>query len=130
MFCDCGHDAVSYSIRLTARGRKTVCRNCQRPKLRESAANPFADLTLEHVHGHDDRPLHVTSLRDLRRAEKEFKFKSLVANERECDFDKPPQKEAVNLCEAMDEAGLYSYPEAARAMIKELRDTGEIASRN
>jgi hypothetical protein len=128
MLCDCGHDAVSYSVRMTPRGRKTVCRNCVRPKMRESVANPY-DLTLEHVHDGSGQPLHVGTLAELRRAEKQYKFRSLVANELSANFDKPPQKPKPDLFEAMDESGGWGdNRDACRSMVRELRESGEIPS--
>lgn len=126
MICDqCGFDASCFSVRLTARGPRRVCRVCRSPRARQSVVNPY-DLTLDHVHGHDGQPVRVSSLRQLQAAEREFGFKSLVANEREADFDKPPQTRQKDLFEATSEAGGWLYPELAEAMIPELREAGEI----
>jgi hypothetical protein len=89
-------------------------------------ANPFAALRLDHVHDEFGSPLEVTSLRQLQAAEKQYKFRSLVANEREADFDKPPQHRQKDLFEATSEAGGWLHPEIAIPMIEELREAGEI----
>lgn len=89
-------------------------------------ANPFSALRLDHVHNELGQPVEVTSLRQLQQAEKHYKFKSLVANEREADFDKPPQHRQKDLFEATSESGGWLYPELAEAMIPELREAGEI----
>jgi hypothetical protein len=62
----------------------------------------------------------------MQMAEKRFKFKSLVANEREVDFDRPPQTKHKDLFEATTEAGGWLHPEVALPMIEELRACGEI----
>jgi hypothetical protein len=126
MICDeCGFDSPSYSIRVTPRGPRRVCRHCKSPRSRESVVNPY-DLTLDHVHDHSGQPLRVTSLRQLQAAEKEFRFRSLVANENENRFDEPPQHKQPDLFEATTEAGNWLYPEVATQMVRELRDCGEI----
>jgi len=41
---------------------------------RGQAQNPFENLTLQHIRGHDGKPIKVNSERELRKAEKEFGF--------------------------------------------------------
>lgn len=126
MICErCGHDSSCFSVRLTSTGPRRICRQCRTPRSRESVVNPY-DLTLDHVHDHSGQPLRVTSLRQLQQAEKEFQFKSLVGNERECDFDKPPQHRPKDLFDATTESGGWLYPELVEQMIPELREAGEI----
>ena len=135
MLCDCGHDSSSFTVQRGARGMKRVCRNCRNPRLRESVFNPFAALELEHVSDDMGQPLRVSSLRQLREAEKRYEFKSLVANERESDFDKPPQHRQKSLVEQMsepyrDEEGNWHeshflYPEIARELAAEMVLEGE-----
>ena len=127
MICSrCGHDTPSFRVRLTSFGPQTICRHCSSPHPRESVANPFSALRLDHAYDESGNPVEVTSLRQLQEAEKRYKFKSLVANEREADFDKPPQHRQKDLFEATTESGGWLYPELAEAMIPELREAGEI----
>jgi hypothetical protein len=127
MLCDCGHESPHYAIRLTPAGPRTCCRPCRSPRLRpQSVANPFADLTLEHVHDDHGAPLRVTSLRRLQQAEQRHRFRSLVANTREAEFDKPPQTRVGDLFEQTTEAGGWLYPEIAEQQIREMRESGEI----
>ena len=126
MICDCTHDSSAYSVCLTPAGPRTRCRACRFPPTHQSVANPFASLTLTHAHDACGNSIEVTSLRQLQIAEKQYKLRSLVANEREADFDRPPQTRHKDLFEATSEAGGWLYPELAEAMIPELRDAGEI----
>lgn len=126
MICDCGHEASSYAIRPTRMGMRTCCRQCAHPPVR-SVANPYAGLTLDHATNEQGNPVRVDSLRQMREAEKRFKFKSLVANERSSDFDKPPQTRVPDLFEQTSAAGNWLYPELAEQQIRELREAGEIA---
>lgn len=83
-------------------------------------------MELEHAHDEMGNPVRVTSLRQLQDAERRYGFKSLVANEREADFDKPPQHRQKDLHEATSEAGGWLYPEIAESMVQEMRESGEI----
>jgi hypothetical protein len=130
MLCSCGHDSPTYSVCLTSHGSRTVCRNCTRPRIRESCLNPYAGLTLTHAHDEFDQPVRVDSLRQMQEAEKRYHFRSLVANEREADFDKPPQHRQKDLFEQMSETGNWLYPDLAESLVRELRETGELAPAN
>jgi hypothetical protein len=126
MLCDCGHDSSCFTINVSPRGPRRICRACRSPRLRESVHNPFANLELTHATDESGQPVRVTSLRQLQAAERRYGFKSLVANEREADFDKPPQTRDKDLFEATSESGGWLYPEIAQDMIRELREEGEI----
>jgi hypothetical protein len=126
LLCDCTHDSPTYSIRLTPAGPRTICRNCRHPRLRQSVANPFSSLRLDHAHDELGNPVEITSLRQMQQAERRYKFRSLVANEREADFDKPPQHRQKDLFEATSESSGWLYPEIVEAMLPELREAGEI----
>jgi len=126
MLCACGHDATHYTIRLTASGPRTCCRACRSPRLHQSIVNPYASLRLEHATDDLGNPLEVSSLRQLREAERRYHFRSLVANEREADFDKPPQHQPKDLLEQTTEQGGWLYPEVAEGLIREMRETGEL----
>lgn len=127
MICSrCGHDSSSFSIRITSAGSQRVCRHCTSAHPRQSVVNPFASLRLDHVTDEMGQPVEVTSLRQMQQAERRYKFRSLVANEREADFDKPPQHRQKDLFEATSEAGGWLHPEIAEPLIREMRETGEL----
>lgn len=127
MICSrCGCDSSSYSVRLTTMGARRICRHCSSSRARQSVVNPFASLRMDHVHDEFGQPVEVTSLRQLQQAERRYKFRSLVANEREADFDKPPQHRQKDLFEATSESGGWLYPDVVEAMLPELREAGEI----
>lgn len=125
MLCSCGHESSAYSVRLTRLGPHTCCRACAFPRIC-SVANPYDNFELEHVHDDNGRPLRVTSLRQMHEAERRHRFKSLVANERSADFDKPPQTRVPDLFEQTSARGGWLYPELAEQQIREMRETGEI----
>lgn len=129
MICDCGHNSPSYIIQYSPR-RRTLCRQCSRPQLRETCANPFAALTLEHVTDDQGNPLAVTSLRQLRDAEKRYHFSSCVANTDSANFDKPPQSRPASAFDSMTRENRWLYPEVAQAMLKEMQESGEITIPN
>lgn len=84
-------------------------------------------MILDHVTDEETgKPLRITSARQLREAEKRYKFRSLVGHTEEANFDKPPQGEKRNLAQIMLDEGKFLYPDVARSMIKEMRRTGEI----
>lgn len=126
MICSCGHSATHYSVRLTAAGPRTCCRSCRSPRLHQSVANPFSSLRLDHATDEQGQPVEVSSLGQLREAEKRYHFKSLVANECSADFDKPPQHRPKDLLEQTTEQRGWLYPEVAEGLIREMRETGEL----
>lgn len=129
MLCSCGHTSSHYSIRPAAQFGdlpRTICRNCAYPRPRVTVTNPYAGLVLEHATDELGQPIRVNSLRQMREAESRYHFRSLVANERSCDFDKPPQLRPRDLFEQTTETGGWLYPEIAEEMVRELRETGEI----
>jgi hypothetical protein len=65
------------------------CR-CYTERVQASAVNPYGDLTLEHVHGEDGKPIRVTSSRQLSEAEKKHNFISVVRNMDQQNIDTPP----------------------------------------
>lgn len=124
---DCGRDAAKYSLRFRAGKQVVRCHACANPKHAAlSCYNPFAELTLDHAHDLDGKPIHVTSLRQLRQAETRYKFRSLVANERAADFDKPPQTKIPDLYEQMTREGKWLHPEIAEGIVREMRANGDI----
>lgn len=125
----CQQPTARYTRRLTAIGLVTTCHVCANPQHSLAAvATPFADLTLDHQFGDDGKPLHVTSLRQLRAAEARLHFKSLVANEDSANFDRPPQSQHGDLFRSMSEEGKWMYPEVAKPMLREMQENGELGS--
>ena len=57
----------------------------------------FSDLTLEHIHGDDGRPLRVTSSRQLAQAEQRHKFISVVRNMDAQNFNDAPQQKVFRV---------------------------------
>jgi|FreactTroBogLake_1042271.scaffolds.fasta_scaffold41506_2 hypothetical protein len=127
MTCDsCHQEADVYSRVLTRSGFKTRCRACARPKVRPSCFNPFSDLALDHVRTSDGRPVHVSSLRQLREVEKEHRCISLVGNMDEARFDDPPQHKPQTAFDTMSQERRWLFPDVAEAMVKDMRANGEI----
>lgn len=139
MICSkCGADSVAYTVRLTPLGPRVCCRRCRSPRSRPSCVNPYAGLVLDHVHDEHGRSVEVSSLRQIRDAEKRYRFRSLVANENSADFDKPPQLAATqrSVFDQMnepwrDEDGEWHeshwlYPEIAQEQVRELAAEGEL----
>ena len=94
----CGQD----NYRLTFVGGKwlgTEC-GCIRLRILRDMDNPFAtagELTLQHVHDSEGRPVRVTSLRELRQAESKFGFEHVASNADRANWDKPRQSPAYNI---------------------------------
>ena len=63
---------------------------CAAERVLPTATNPYGDLTLQHVHDENGKPLRVTSARQLREAETRYNFSSVVANQDSKNFDTPP----------------------------------------
>lgn len=126
MLCSCGHDSVQYELRMTARGPRTRCRSCVVPRTNHSCVNPYSGLTLEHATDENGRPVMVDSLRGMRDAEKRYKFKSLVSNENEVDFGKPPVTRIPDLFETNSREGKWLFPDIAENMVREMRERGEL----
>jgi hypothetical protein len=138
--CDsCGAETERYFIRFHSGRSYTECKVCNQPRhSAPSCVNPYADLTLEHVHDESGKPLRVTSKRQLLEAEKRFGFRSLVANMNSENFDKPPQvknpdpydrisqqlSEQVGRRDSHGNKLGFLYPEVARAQLRELKEKG------
>lgn len=122
---ECGVETMRSVTKFYATGPKTTCFRCEHPVHSSPAANPYADLTLEHVITEDGKPLHVTSKRQLLEAEKKYHFRSLVAHTDEANFDKPPQTEKRNLNQMFTDTNRWMYPETAKRMLKDF-ERGEI----
>jgi hypothetical protein len=127
MLCDeCQLDASVYSRRLTKGGFKTLCRSCLSPRTRPSCYNAFAELSLDHVRDANDRPVRVTSLRQLREVEKQHRCLSAVANLDAAHVDEPPQHKPGSAFKTMTDENRWLYPEVAQEMLKDMQESGEI----
>lgn len=118
---DCGVTTSRYVTKFHSGGSRTTCHTCEHP-VKATCHNPFSDLTLEHVHDEQGRPLRVTSSRQLREAEKKYHFRSVVAHTDEANFDKPPQQQKGDLYDFMSREKKWLYPEIAESMIKDMRE--------
>lgn len=125
---DCGHETTNYTMKFRADKVQYSCRVCEHPPIRDQrVANPYSEMIIDHVLGEDNKPLRVTSARQLREAEKRYHFRSLVAHTNEADFDKPPQTNQASIAEQMTRDQKWLYPEIAIPMMKEMRQRGEIS---
>ncbi len=88
--------------------------------------DPFSSLTLDHVRDQQDRPVTVTSLRQLRQIEKEHRCLSAVANLDDKHVDEPPQHKPNSAFDEMTRQGKWLYPEVAMSMMKEMQEAGEL----
>lgn len=67
-------------------------------RIQRTTVNPF-DITLQHVHGFDGKPLHVENLRQLSRAEETYGFQSCVLSRDQQNFDDPPQQRKLDVAD-------------------------------
>jgi len=72
------------------------CR-CVTDRTQASTANPYGDLTIEHVHDEKGNPVRVTSSRQLAEAEKRYNFASVVRNFDQANIDRPPQQKVFQV---------------------------------
>lgn len=88
--CDgCGKPI--YRSRLIRKRWLGVDCGCVREEAIKSTINPYGDLTIQHIHGEDGKPIRVTSSRQLAEAEVRYNFSSVVRNMEQKNFDAPPQ---------------------------------------
>lgn len=122
MICDSCFEEVSV---YTRRHGKTTCRLCRSGKVR-SCADGFQSLTLTHVRDSHDRPITVTSLRQMRQIEREHHCLSAVVNLDSKHVDEPPQMRKTDAFQEMSRSGGWLYPEIAEPMLAEMRESGEL----
>lgn len=125
MQCDCGHESCSYIVLYSPR-RRTVCRACTRPRLRDSVANPYQNLELEHVHDDAGQPLRVSSLRQLDQAQRQHHFQHWATSADSVNIDKPPSHRQPTLYEQMSKEQKWLFPEVAEGMVREMQEAGEL----
>ncbi len=70
---------------------------CARTLASVSLANPYSDLTLDHIFDERGQKVRVTSIHQLREAEKRFGFKHHVANMEEKHFSVAPAHRATTV---------------------------------
>lgn len=75
---------------------------CLREQIVQSCATPFSDLTLDHIHNEAGQPIRVTSIHQLREAEKKYNFVHHVANHNEANFGVTKQQERYTVQGRMD----------------------------
>jgi hypothetical protein len=95
--CESCHEVVYRTRFVRGRWLGLDCRCFADPPVEAGATNPYADLTIEHVYGDDNKPIRVTSARQLREAEKRFEFCSVVANMESRHFDDAPQQRVIRV---------------------------------
>lgn len=137
--CDsCGEETARYVVRFYDGRLHQECRVCTHPRHSgySSCVNPYADLRLDHVLDEENKPVRVTSRRQLEQAEKRYNFRSLVAHTMSENFDKPPQQRKMNAIDEVTMAGRagkkdehgnrigWMYPSIAESMLKEIREKG------
>jgi hypothetical protein len=62
-----------------------------------STANPYSDLTLDHIYNEKGEKVRVTSVHQLREAEKRYEFSHHVANHYEKNWDTPKQQQVYQV---------------------------------
>jgi hypothetical protein len=70
---------------------------CARERAVLSVNGSFSDLTLDHIHDSAGKPVRVTSLRQLRQAEKDYNFVHRVANYDGANIDIPEQQRSYSV---------------------------------
>lgn len=124
---DCKHETNRYVTKFFGDRAKTTCFVCEHPPAQShNVGSRFSELVLDHVTGDDGKPLRITSIHQLRAAEKKYKFRSVVGNEDECNFDKPPQTNQRSIAEQMTAENKWLFPEIAKPMLREMERNGEL----
>jgi hypothetical protein len=72
---------------------------CLSEEIVKTTVNPYADLTLDHVHDERGQKVRVTSKRQLHEAEKRYHFKHHVANMNEANFGVAPSHRATTVAD-------------------------------
>jgi hypothetical protein len=94
--------------------------------VRPSVYNPYANLSLDHVRDEHDRPVQVSSLRQLREVEKKHHCLSAVANLDDAHVNEPPQHKPQSAFDEMSRDNRWLFPDVATQMLKEMRESGEL----
>jgi hypothetical protein len=126
----CSRSTIHYKQKLAPEGAASkwiiTCHACANPRHSELTANPLGDLTLTHVTDEAGQPVRVTSLRQLREAEKRYHFSSVVANSDAANFDTPPAHTSGDVLSEMSRENKWLYPEVAEQMLADMRRSGEL----
>lgn len=127
---ECTRSTIHYKQKLAPTGSPAkwivTCHACANPRHSDKTANPLSELVLTHVTDEAGQPVRVTSLRQLREAEKRYHFSSVVANSDSANFDTPPAHTSGDVLSEMSKANKWLYPEVAEQMLADMRRTGEI----
>lgn len=75
---------------------------CLREQALQTTVNPFSDLVLDHVFDERGQKVRVTSIHQLREAEKRYHFSHHVANSMEANFNSPTQQQAYSVRERVE----------------------------
>lgn len=70
---------------------------CTRRARAQMSTGSMFDITFDHVHDQFGNKVHVSSIRELERAEKTFGFQSVVLNKDAQNFDDAPQQPKVDV---------------------------------
>jgi hypothetical protein len=96
----CGHETTrsttvfDFDADRRLLGKFVFCRVCRPSQSVDTAKNPFANLTLDHVKDERGQKVTVNSLKELRAAEKRYNFALAVASDDGGTAAAPPQHEA------------------------------------
>jgi hypothetical protein len=132
----CGIETPRYVTKFFSGRAHHTCHVCEHPRHSAPCTNPYGNLVIEHVLTEENKPLRVTSKRQLLEAEKKYKFRSLVAHMNSENWDKPPQTPALTgadriLATMEDRRGQrdshgnklgFLFPDTARQMLKQIKD--------
>jgi hypothetical protein len=98
MTCDtCGKPVYRVKYFASSQNFVGVDCGCARERAVLSVNGSFSDLTITHIHGDDGKPIRVTSLRQLREAEKKYNFVHRVANYDGENINIPEQQRVYNV---------------------------------
>lgn len=130
---NCARPTIHYKQKLAPAGAPAdapkwiiTCHACANPRHSELTANPLAELVMDHVHDESGNPVRVTSLRQLREAEKRYHFSSVVANQDAANFDTPPKHTSGDVMAEMTRENKWLYPEVAEQMLADMKAKGEL----
>lgn len=98
MKCDsCGRDVFRATFMPESKRYLGVDCGCKKEAMLTSAFNPWSDVTLAHVHNEKGEPIRITSVHQMREAEKRYGFEHHLANANEVNFSTPRQQKAYSV---------------------------------
>lgn len=116
----CGEVTAKFTTKFPANSSTPVitCSVCENPRhsLASGQGGSFFDeLVLDHVHDESGQPVRVSSVRQLREAEKRYNFRHHAANMDQANWDKPPQAPSGSIQDNIK----WLHPELAERMLKD-----------